>query len=218
MDNVYETIEKRWDDNAHMYDASHGTDQNIDLWKAEISRILGADTSKTVLDVGTGTGFISLIEAELGYRTLGLDLSTEMLNHGKQHAAARGVEIVFVHSQVEATPFMDDCFDYVTNRSLMWTLLEPVKALEEWKRILKPGGKVVSFVHVSPGNFNHNHYDDSIEQRLPLKGADAEAFVKAFKDAGLADVEAIPLMKLPSNHGAESTEGNCWYAFIGRKP
>ena len=76
---------------------------------------------------------------------------------------------------------------------------------------------VLKITGTAPG-FNHNHYDDSIEQRLPLKGADAEAFVKVFKDAGLADVEAIPLMKLPSNHGAESTESNCWYAFIGRKP
>ncbi len=218
MENVYETIEKRWDESAHMYDAAHGTDRNIDLWKAEISRILGADISRLVLDVGTGTGFVSLIEAELGFRTLGLDLSVGMMKQAKQHAAMRGVEIVFVHSQVEATPFLDDSFDYVTNRSLMWTLLEPVKALEEWKRILKPGGKVVSFVHVSPGGFHHNHYDDSIEQRLPLKGADAEAFVRAFKDAGLAEVEAIPLRKLPSNHGAESAESSCWYAFIGRKP
>ncbi len=218
MENVYEAIEKRWDESAHMYDASHGTDRNIGLWKEEIGRILGADASRLVLDVGTGTGFVSLIEAELGYRTLGLDLSAGMMGVARKHAAERGVEIVFVHSRVEATPFLDDCFDYVTNKSLMWTLLEPVKALEEWKRILKPGGKVVSFVHVSPGGFSHNHYDESIEKRLPLKGADAEAFVRAFRDAGLADVEAIPLMKLPSNHGEESTAGNCWYAFIGRKP
>lgn len=218
MENVYETIEKRWDDNAHMYDASHDTDKNIDLWKAEIRRILGAGTDRLVLDVGTGTGFVSLIEAELGYRTIGLDLSTEMMNHAKLHAAERGVKLVFVHSQVETTPFLDESFDYVTNRSLMWTLLEPVKAVQEWKRILRPGGKVVSFVHVSPGIFNHNHYDESIEQRLPLKGAEADAFVKVFQEAGLVEVEAIRLPELPSNHGAESSEGNCWYAFIGRKP
>ena len=210
-------IEKRWDDNAHQYDATHDTDKNIDLWTAVIGRILGPDKNKLVLDVGTGTGFVSLIEAELGYRTFGLDLSTEMMRAGQQHAGERGVSLVFVHSQVEHTPFLEDCFDYVTNRSLMWTLLDPVAAVSEWKRILKPGGKVVSFVHVSPGNFNHNHYDDSIEKRLPLKGADAAAFVKVFEDAGLADVEAVPLMELPSGHGQESTEQHCWYAFIGRK-
>ena len=86
MENVYETIEKRWDDNAYQYDATHDTDKNIDLWSAVIGRLLGEDRSKLVLDVGTGTGFISLIEAELGYRTFGLDLSTEMMRAGQQHA------------------------------------------------------------------------------------------------------------------------------------
>lgn len=217
MKDVINTIEKRWDDNAHMYDSTHDTDKNIDLWTAVIKDILGDDVSKSVLDVGTGTGFISLIEAEIGYKTTGLDLSEGMMAFAKQHAAERGVEINFVHSQVEETPFEDNSFDFVTNRSLMWTLLEPVKAAIEWKRIVKTGGKIVSFVHVSTKKSMHNHYDESIESQLNLKGAAESAFVKVFEEAGLVDVKAIQLLQLPSAHGAITTDDNCWYAFVGTK-
>jgi ubiquinone/menaquinone biosynthesis C-methylase UbiE len=217
MENVYETIEKRWDSGANHYDAVHCAEEDIAPWTAAIGRVLGPDLNKSVLDVGTGTGFVSLIEAEIGYRTMGLDLSTGMMGVAQKHAAERGVPLLFVHSKVESTPFLDDSFDYVTNRCLMWTLLDPVTALAVWRRILKPGGKVVAFVHLSPGKITRNHYEGNLEEQFPLNGADKAAYIKTFEDAGLTEVEAIALKELLFSY-SKGSEGNCWHAFVGRKP
>jgi ubiquinone/menaquinone biosynthesis C-methylase UbiE len=217
MEKYIETIEKRWDTNAGKYDDSHGTGKNIEEWSAAIKRLLGDNLSKTVLDVGTGTGFISLIEAELGYPCTGLDLSEGMMGCARKHAEERGVALKYVKSCVEETPFEDNNYDIVTNRSLMWTLTDPQRALTEWKRILKPEGKLFCFCHISLKKSEHNHYDQEIEDSLPLKGAPAKDYEQALVQAGFLEVQAIPLMELPAMHDTEKNENNCWYVFTGKK-
>ena len=45
---------------------------------------------------------------------------------------------------------------------------------------------------------------------------DKAAYIKAFEDAGLTEVEAIALKELPFSY-SKGSEGNCWHAFVGRK-
>lgn len=214
---LLERIENRWNVNAGRYNDNHGKNENIAQWTTEIKMLLGDDLTKKVLDVGTGTGFVSLIEATIGYQTTGLDLSVGMLDYAKQDAEARNLKINFIKSCVEAIPFTDESFDIVTNKSLMWTLTEPLKAVTEWHRLLVPGGKLFCFVHIKDGPAHNSHYEQDIEDSLPLKGAPASAFVDVIKAAGFSQVEGIPLMNLPPMHGAEATESNCWYVFKGEK-
>lgn len=97
-----------------------------------------------VLDVGAGTGFLSLFMANLGHHCKGLDLSGNMLSVAKEKAKRAGyTNVTFEIGDAENTGEESNSYDFVTNRHLMWTLPHPKKALREWKRVLKPGGKLI---------------------------------------------------------------------------
>ena len=92
--------------------------------------------------MGTGTGFLAILFAEMGHKVTGVDLSEGMLEKAKQNADNMGLEIDLFHGDAENLPFEDCSFDLVVNKYLLWTLQEPACAVCEWKRVLKPGGMI----------------------------------------------------------------------------
>lgn len=212
MNEVIEKMQQRWDSGAPNYDASHVVNENDALWISEIGKLLGSANGRKLLDVGTGTGFIALKAARLGFHCTGIDMSEGMIAEARAHAEEAGTELELVKSYVELVPFPADSFDVVTNRSLMWTLLEPQRALAEWRRVLKPGGTLCCFCHISKERNMHNHYDQEIEDMLPLKNAPVESYVAEITAAGFEKVRAIPLPALPGMHGGQSGSGS-WFAF-----
>lgn len=92
--------------------------------------------------MGTGAGFLALLFAEMGHDVTGIDLSECMLEKAKHNADNMGLEIAFFHGDAENLPFDDCYFDLVVNKYLLWTLPEPSCAIQEWKRVLKPGGTI----------------------------------------------------------------------------
>lgn len=54
-----------------------------------------------------------------------------------------GLEIDFREGDAENLPFADDAFDGVACRHLLWTLPNPEKAIREWVRVIRPGGRIV---------------------------------------------------------------------------
>src|SRR5947207_6156157 len=65
----------------------------------------------TVLDVACGTGNATIPAALAGGRCTGLDLTPELFEAARMHAAEAGVEIDWVEGDAEALPFEDDRFD-----------------------------------------------------------------------------------------------------------
>lgn len=87
---------------------------------------------KKILDVGCGCGILHDLYPYLDI--VGIDISHGMLRHHKgKHLYASATDI----------PFPDASFDSVVCRSVLHHLHEPKKALEEIRRVLKPGGYVV---------------------------------------------------------------------------
>lgn len=215
MNEVIGRMEQKWNIGAPNYDKTHVDNENSELWLEVISQILGSDNNKSLLDVGTGTGFIVLKAAQLGFTCTGLDMSEGMMDEARTHASDSGANVCFVKSYVEETAFEENTFDIITNRSLMWTLTEPQKALTEWRRILKLDGRLCCFCHISANRGQHNHYEQDIEDILPLKTASAEAYISELLSAGFRNVQAVKLLQLPSVHGGVSNDESCWYAFVG---
>ena len=96
-----------------------------------------------ILDVGTGTGFMALMLAEMGHKTTGLDITEAMLDKARQKANGNNQRISFQVGDAENLPFDDASFDAIVSRYLIWTLPDPLRALREWLRVIRPGGTII---------------------------------------------------------------------------
>jgi ubiquinone/menaquinone biosynthesis C-methylase UbiE len=103
-----------------------------------------------VLDVACGTGLVSLrIAAAVGATgaVVGTDISGRMVDEARRIAALRRLaNASFERADAEALPFADQSFDAaVCGLGLMY-VPEPIKALAEMRRSLKPGGRAAAAV------------------------------------------------------------------------
>lgn len=101
---------------------------------------------ETVVDVGSGAGFDSLIASRLvgpTGRVVGIDMTAEMLNKARAGAAAMGAtNVEFREGLAEALPLPDDFADVVISNGVLNLTLDKTATLREWFRILKPGGRL----------------------------------------------------------------------------
>lgn len=152
-----EHIRAFWAGHANAYDDGHGhgvhamTEQK--KWRTLFERHLAR--ACTVLDAGTGTGYCALLLAQMGHKVTALDWSKSMLEAAQKKAAALGLHVDTLLGDIEKTPFADASFDAVTARHVLWTLLQPQDAIQEWSRILKPGG--VALVDIALGEPGRPH-------------------------------------------------------------
>jgi ubiquinone/menaquinone biosynthesis C-methylase UbiE len=108
----------------------------------EIARQLADGSS--VLEVAPGPGFWAIELAKLGsYRIVGLDISQSFIRIATENASKAGVEVAFRQGNASAMPFEPDSFDFVYCRAAFKNFSEPVQALHEMYRVLKPGGRAV---------------------------------------------------------------------------
>jgi SAM-dependent methyltransferase len=145
MAEVHDRIREWWDRDAGTYDrsTSHAMTDLVEAaaWRAALRRFL-PDPPARVLDVGAGTGALSLLAAELGHRVTAVDLSAGMLDRARAKAQAQGLEIEFVVGPAEAPPAGP--FDAVMERHVLWTAPDPVGSLRAWHEVA-PEGSVILF-------------------------------------------------------------------------
>ena len=120
------------------------TDEEERAWKSFFSKEIGEEKQR-VLDVGTGIGFLALPLAERGHDVVGIDLSDEMILMARERAKKRGLDLDLRIGDAESLDLEDESFDVVVSRWVLWTLPDPEKAISEWMRVLKPGGRAYEF-------------------------------------------------------------------------
>jgi SAM-dependent methyltransferase len=219
-----------WDADAATYDDSsdHGyaaaSPSLRAAWNAALHRLLPGE-GRRVLDVGAGTGFLSLTAARLGHRVTAIDLSAGMLDRLRDSAARDGLEIEVVEAGAETPPAGP--FDAVIERHLLWTLPDPAAALAAW-RAAAPEGRLVLFEGLWGGadqvealrgqareqlrrlrgepDHHHDRYDPSVLEELPLAGGTHPDRVVELVEAAawgparlerLRDIEWAQLLGLP---------------------
>ncbi len=195
MEKDIDIIEKYWDGRSSTFDKDHDS-EDIDRWRVELNKLCENKQDLKVLDIGTGTGFLAIIMAELGHDVTGVDVSEGMMSYAKQHAADRNVAVAFIKTQGEEMPFEDNTFDVIVNCRLLWTLIDPVKSFKEWLRVLKPGGRMFSFMRKkSDRPMKKMNYYDELKTELPLRDAPTEKYYVYLEAAGFVNpkvTEMIP--------------------------
>ena len=114
-------------------------------WQEELQSHLPEGSGLRILDIGTGTGFFAILMARLGHRVTGIDLTPAMLVEAHALAEALNLDVEFLEMNAQRLDFQDESFDVILSRNLTWTLPEPVKAYQEWYRVLKKGGILMNF-------------------------------------------------------------------------
>jgi ubiquinone/menaquinone biosynthesis C-methylase UbiE len=101
-------------------------------------------SGNAVLEVAPGPGFLAIELAKLGsYRIIGLDISKSFVRIATENALQAGVEVTFREGNASSMPFESDSFDFVYCRAAFKNFSQPVQALQEMYRVLKPGGRAV---------------------------------------------------------------------------
>ncbi len=111
--------------------------------------------SNSVLDVGTGTGVVALLAAKKtaeGGKVHGIDLSEGMLATARTKAEKLGLEenVKFSQMDAENLEFDPETFDAVVSLFALLHFPNPLTALKEIYRVMRPGGRFVVAVGSSP--------------------------------------------------------------------
>ncbi len=211
-DQVKEQVAAHWNRRAAGFDADFGhsirTAAERAAWDRILDLVVGGPKPKTALDaldVGCGTGFLSLELAGRGHRVAGLDFAPQMLAEARKKAAGQGVAVRFEEGDAEQLPFAEGSFDLVMTRHVLWTLPHPEQAIDEWIRVLRPGGRLAamdsqfdpSVLERSPQNARSSAEYAGIGDRLPFLGGRPQSEIEALLRAhGLADVGGDPVADL----------------------
>jgi ubiquinone/menaquinone biosynthesis C-methylase UbiE len=186
-------IREWWNNAEHDYDAiaAHGvhSETEKELWTEVITQLLGAEQKLKILDMGTGTGFLALLLAEMGHDVIGADWAESKLDKAKEKMKRAGSVVNFVVEDAENLSFEAEQFDAVVSRHLIWTLANPASAFKEWARVTKSGGKVLTDIPVKHSHHGDHHFGENIGKELPFyNGADPGDVICMFESAGLVNV------------------------------
>lgn len=136
----YEALRREYATTARRYDTRWSFYVEASIRQTLRRLPLGAEDS--VLDVGCGTGALleALLAAAPRARLAGVDLSEDMLEVARRRL---GTSVRLNQARAEALPFEDASFDLVVSTNVFHFIRNPLAALREMIRVLKPAGTVV---------------------------------------------------------------------------
>ncbi|MBC9249245.1 phospholipid methyltransferase [Pseudomonas alcaligenes] len=101
-----------------------------------------------VLEIGIGTGLnLSFYDAQKVSAIVGVDPAAQMQTLARQRAAAIGIPVEMVALELGQIQAADASFDSIVCTFTLCTIPDPLAALVEMRRVLKPGGKLLFSEH-----------------------------------------------------------------------
>jgi ubiquinone/menaquinone biosynthesis C-methylase UbiE len=128
-----------------------------------------------------------------------------MIAEARRKAAKRGVAVRFEEADAEQLPFTPESFGLVISRHLLWTLPHPETAIDEWIRVLRPGGRLVavdgqfdaSVLVPPPGSARASEEYAAVGDQLPFLGGRSREEIETLLTAhGLVNVGGDLLLDL----------------------
>lgn len=141
-----ETTRDLWNKEAENFDqeADHSLSNPLvrEAWKTLLKESIKA-SAKKVLDIGCGTGSLSLLLANLGYEVIGADLSPAMIQRAKTKTQNAGYDIAYHIMDASYPEFAENSFDVIICRHLLWALPDPHAVLRRWQKLLTTHGQLL---------------------------------------------------------------------------
>lgn len=135
-----------WDHEAATFDdaADHGLrDPSISAaWQRLLLPLL-PEHPQAVADLGCGTGTLTILLALAGHHVHGVDFSSQMLAIARSKAANISPAPMFTEGDVSSPALASGSFDVVLSRHVLWAMLDPQAALQNWARLLRAGGHLL---------------------------------------------------------------------------
>lgn len=188
-----------------------------------LARMCGIGPESKVLDVPCGSGATTRhIAGKYGAAVTGVELSGEIVERARSEAATLGTpNVTFRQGDALTLPLEDSSFDVVISECSLG-LLDKSRALKEWVRVCKPGGRVgISDIYwtqdVDPGTKN------SVEAAMGSYPETLAGWKALFQEAGLSNVRVedrtVDLILMPMEMSSElsaSAVGNAVAAAVRR--
>ncbi|MBJ7533804.1 methyltransferase [Rhodomicrobium vannielii ATCC 17100] len=146
-------IARRFSESVSTYDANAALQETV---AARLAEFLPSANAPRVLEIGCGTGLFSrhLLARYPRGRFLFTDIGPDMVSRCRENMAAAGerdAEMTFAAMDGDR-PAVSTGFDLVTSSMTLQWCDDPRRSLDNWRRLLNPGGCIV-FATIGPGNF-----------------------------------------------------------------
>ncbi|MEV7044517.1 class I SAM-dependent methyltransferase [Amycolatopsis sp. NPDC051061] len=129
---------------ARWYAKNRGTEAQLAQYRRQAAEVTsGLREGADVLEVAPGPGFFAVELARRGLHVTGLDISHTMVEIASEEARKAGVDVDFRQGDVTHAPFADESFDFLVCQAAFKNFRQPVAALNEMHRVLRPGGFAV---------------------------------------------------------------------------
>jgi len=142
----------------------------------------------SALDVGCGSGRLTVMLARTGMAMTGIDTSRMRLADARDRSAAAGVAVRWLHADMEQPlPFTGGEFDALVSRLSLQIADDPVAVLRNGATVIRPGGRVATAVWATAER--NPWFGEARAAVADALGADRAAFARAFGKMG--DVAAL---------------------------
>lgn len=188
----------------HTYDfitvfLSYGMDKS---WKRKLIELLQLRGDEVALDLACGTGDITFAEAAAlpAGRAIGLDVTHGMLQIAEaKRQAQRVTNVSYTRADIMQMPYPDNTFDVVTGGYALRNVPNLPLALQEIKRVLKPGARLFALDFGHPRN---RLYDWAYLQYLTIIGSLSGLLIH--RDADTYRHIAETLKRYPGQRGVQT--------------
>ncbi len=190
-----------------------------DVEQDMIDLIAGEGPIERLLDIGTGTGRMLELMAPHSERSIGLDVSHDMLAVARAHLAEARVQRASVrHGDLHRPPFEAASFDVAVMHHVLHLLADPGAAITDASRLLKPGGRLL-IADFAPHDldflrdgYGHRHLgiaDDAMEAWATAAGLTIEterSLLPAEHAIGERLTVRLWLLRAPAAHIRDQTK------------
>jgi ubiquinone/menaquinone biosynthesis C-methylase UbiE len=122
-----------------------------------------------ILEVAPGPGYLAIDLSKKGnFDITGLEISNTFVNIARKNAKEEGANVRFDLGDVHQMPYEDKTFDFIICTAAFKNFSDPVKALNEMHRVLKPKG--IAWIEDLRHDFTKAELDSFTKNVMKLKG------------------------------------------------